>query len=76
MNAPEKNKKGEIRSAGREAERFLDILLTKISDVYKLTRESRDPSGEVRFDDYALVSKQAAGPDDPIQGTAAASNPA
>ena len=52
MDGPKKYKKGEITTSGKEAEKFLDILLTKISDVHNLTTETEDTSDEIQFKDY------------------------
>ncbi|MBL6929612.1 MAG: hypothetical protein ISR44_10610 [Rhodospirillales bacterium] len=52
MNTPEKNKKDDKKTSGEEAERFLDILLAKLSDVHKLTAASKEPADEIQFEDY------------------------
>ncbi|MBL6945125.1 MAG: hypothetical protein ISR47_00635 [Rhodospirillales bacterium] len=54
MDASEKFQNGEIETSGKEAAKFLDILHTKILDVYELTGKIAGASDDIQFDDYRI----------------------
>ncbi len=52
MNTPETNIEGEKKTSDKEVERFLDVLLAKISGVHQLTTETEESSDDIHFDEY------------------------